>query len=139
VADWKVVADSNVLISALLWTGSPHKLLKLAENKAIILYSSLPIIEELSDVLARDKFADRINELKTTPEELIESLLNNIEIIRPAVSIKAIKSDPDDNKILECAVEAGAGFIVSGDPHLLNLRSFREIEILAPAKFLGLV
>jgi putative PIN family toxin of toxin-antitoxin system len=109
VADWKVVADSNVLISALLWTGSPHKLLKLAENKAIILYSSLPIIEELSDVLARDKFADRINELKTTPEELIESLLNNIEIIRPAVSIKAIKSDPDDNKILECAVEAGAG------------------------------
>jgi uncharacterized protein len=139
VADWKVVADSNVLISALLWTGSPHKLLKLAENKAIILYSSLPIIEELSDVLARDKFAGRINELKTTPEELIESLLSNIEIIRPVLSIEAIKSDPDDNKILECAVEAGADFIVSGDPHLLNLRSFREIEILAPAKFLGLV
>lgn len=139
MADWKVVADSNVLISALLWTGSPHKLLKLAESKAIILYSSLPIIEELSAVLARDKFADRINELKTTPEELIESLLSNLEIIRPAISIEAIKSDPDDNKILECAVEAGAGFIVSGDPHLLNLRSFREIEILAPAKFLGLV
>jgi uncharacterized protein len=137
VADLRVVADSNVLISALLWTGSPHKILKLAENKSLILCSSLPIIEEMSEVLARQKFVERLGELKTTPEELMESLLGLVEIVRPAISLNEIKDDPEDNRILECALEAGADYIISGDSHLLKLKSFRDMPIVTPRKFLG--
>jgi putative PIN family toxin of toxin-antitoxin system len=136
VADLRVVADSNVLISALLWTGIPHEIIKLAEKKKIKIYSSLPIIEEISEVLGRPKFIERIGELKTTPEELIESLLGIIEVVHPTIFVNEIRNDPDDNKILECAVAAGADFIVSGDPHLLKIKSFRNIPIVTPRKFI---
>lgn len=136
MADLRVVADSNVLISALLWTGIPHEIIKLAEKKKIKIYSSLPIIEEISEVLGRPKFIERIGELKTTPEELIESLLGIIEVVHPTIFVNEIRNDPDDNKILECAVAAGADFIVSGDPHLLKIKSFRNIPIVTPRKFI---
>jgi len=135
MADLRVVADSNVLVSALLWTGTPYEIIKLAENKKIKLYSSLPIIEEISEVLIRPKFIERIGELKTTPEELIESLLSIVEIVHPILFINEIKSDSDDNRILECGIAAGADFIVSGDPHLLRIKSFRNIPIVTPRKF----
>jgi len=135
VADLKVVADSNVLISALLWTGTPHEIIKLAESKKIQLFSSLPIIEEISEVLIRPKFIERMGELKTTPEELIESLLSIVEVVHPTVFINEIKTDSDDNRILECGVAAGADFIVSGDPHLLKIKSYRNIPIVTPRKF----
>jgi putative PIN family toxin of toxin-antitoxin system len=136
VAKPKVVLDSNVLISGLLWIGLPHKILKLAENKSLTIYSSLPIIEEVSRVLIRQKFAERIDELKTTSEELIESLLSIVEIVHPLVSINELKSDSEDNKVLECAVEAGADYIVSGDPHLLRLKVFKGIAMVTPREFL---
>lgn len=136
MADLKIVADSNVLVSALLWVGIPHKLIKLAENKTITIYISLPIIEEISEVLVRPKFMERIKELKTTPEEIVESLLSSVEVVHPAVSINEVESDPDDNKILECAVTANADYIVSGDPHLLELKSFRGIPIVTPRKLI---
>lgn len=134
----RVVADTNVLVSGLLWTGLPHKIIKLAENNYITLYSSLPIIEETSEVLERDKFISRIEKLNTTREELIESLLSAIEIIHPTESVLLIKSDPDDNKVLECALTAAADFIISGDPHLIELKSFRNTPIVTPLRFINL-
>ena len=136
MADAKIVADTNILISGLLWTGLPHKIIKNAENKHIIIYSSLPLIEEISDVLRRSKFNDRIEKLKTTPEELIESLLGLVEIVHPKKSINEIKVDDDDNRVLECALEANADYIVSGDPHLLKLKIFRNIIIVTPRKLI---
>lgn len=134
----RVVADTNVLVSGLLWTGLPHKIIKLAENNYITLYSSLPIIEETSEVLERDKFISRIEKLNTTREELIESLISIIEIVHPTEVISLIKNDPDDNRILECALAADADFVISGDPHLLILKIFRDIPILTPQKFVNL-
>ena len=98
---FEVVADSNVLISAL-WMVS-HDVLKLAENKNIRLCVSPSIIEEVADVLARPKLAGRIEELRTTPDEIIESLLSIVEIVHPRHSFK-VTADPDD-MILECAVQ----------------------------------
>jgi putative PIN family toxin of toxin-antitoxin system len=138
VADLRVIADSNVLVSALLWTGIPHEIVKLAEKKKIRLYSSLPIIEEISEVLIRPKFIERIGELKTTPEELIEALLSIVEVVHPTIFVNEIKTDADDNRILECGIAAGADFIVSGDPHLLRVKSFRNIPIVTPRKFIEL-
>lgn len=132
----KIVADTNVLVSGLLWSGSPHEIIKLAEKRSILLYSSLPLLEELSVVLGRGKFSSRVEEIYSSREELMESLLNIVEIIRPSVRVSEIKSDPDDNRVLECAVSAGAEFIVSGDLHLLKVKEFINIRIVDPSKFL---
>ena len=134
----KIVADTNILVSGLLWTGLPHKIIKLAENGDVVLYASLSIIEETSQVLLRPKFMQRVEELKTTCEELIESLLNVVEVVHPTHFVSAVESDPDDNKILECAMEAGADYIISGDTHLTHLQSFQNIYIVTPQKFANL-
>lgn len=135
----RIVADTNVLVSGLLWTGVPHKIIKLAEDKKIILLSSLPLIEEISGVLERDKFDLRLEKLNSTRTEIIGSLLSIIEIVHPAETISIIKEDPDDNIVLECATAAAADFIVSGDPHLLKLKNFNEIKITAPHNFLKII
>ena len=111
-----------------------HDVLKLAENKNIRLCVSPSIIEEVADVLARPKLAGRIEELRTTPDEIIESLLSIVEIVHPRHSFK-VTADPDD-MILECAVAAGAItlFLVI----LICLyQDFRDIPIVNPRMFLS--
>ncbi|MFH1541835.1 MAG: putative toxin-antitoxin system toxin component, PIN family [bacterium] len=132
----KVVVDTNVIISGLLWTGAPHDIIRLAEDKRITICSSMEIVKEISEVLARGKFLSRLEILRASREELIASFLSVVEIVHPTESISAVKNDPDDNKILECAVAANANFIVSGDPHIIKLKHFRNIPILNPRKFL---
>ena len=132
----RVVADTNILVSGLLWIGAPHEIIKLAENKYIILFSSLPLIKEISEVLAREKFMRRIEELKTTTEELIESLFGIMEIVHPKAPLSVVKNDPDDNKVLECAVAADAEYVITGDPHLLKLKRFQSVSILTPRNFI---
>lgn len=90
------------------------------------------ILDELKGVLQCPKFG--------FPADLcfhiIEELHGACDIISPSVSVDVICSDPDDNRIPECAVEAQAHFIVSGDPHLLDLGKFEKIRILSPADYL---
>ena len=97
----KAVLDSNVLISGLLWKGSPNQIIKLSENKYIELFSSPQIIEEVEDVLKRKLFVSRIEAIKTTIEELIESLLSTVVIIHPKIKVNMVKEDKDDNKIMK--------------------------------------
>jgi putative PIN family toxin of toxin-antitoxin system len=90
------------------------------------------ILDELKDVLQRPKFGFSAEVCL----HIIEELHGACDIISPSVSIDVIRSDPDDNRILECAVEAQAHFIVSGDPHLLDLGKFEKIRIISPADYL---
>jgi len=90
------------------------------------------ILDELKDVLQRPKFG-------FSPDvcfHIVEELHGACDIISPSVSVDVIRSDSNDNRILECAVEAQAHFIVSGDPHLLDLGKFEKIRILSPADYL---
>jgi len=68
---------------------------------------------------------------------IIEELDGDCDIISPKASVDAIRSDPDDNRILECAAEAHAHFIVSGDPHLFNLGEFEKMRSLSPTDYLN--
>jgi putative PIN family toxin of toxin-antitoxin system len=120
----RVVADTNVLVSAIQFGGKPKQLLDLAVDGHIGLAISEAIFEETLRVL-RDKF-DR------TPEELTETdkqLRVLARIVTPTESLNVIDADPSDDRILECAVAADAEVIVSGDKHLLDLGSFRGIPI----------
>lgn len=128
----RVVADTNVLVSALQFGGKPRQLLDLASDGQVDLAISEAIIAETLRVL-RDKF-------HRAPEWVAEAdrqLRVIARFVQPTESIQAIEADPTDDRILECAVSAEAELIVSGDSHLLNLGSFRGIPIQRVAEFLG--
>ena len=129
----RIVLDTNVLISAILFGGHPRQILDRVIAGEIDCSLSFAILDELRDVLQRSKFG-------FTPEQaitVIDELRSVCEILNPPRRIRTIKVDPDDNRILECAVEAQADYIVSGDAHLLDLGEYRKISIKRPADFLN--
>jgi putative PIN family toxin of toxin-antitoxin system len=128
----RIVLDTNVLISAILFGGAPRRVLELVISGVVDCTLSPVILDELKDVLQRPKFG-------FAPDlclHIIEELYGACDIISPSVSVDVIRADPDDNRILECAVEAEAHFIVSGDAHLLDLGTFETIRIVSPADYL---
>lgn len=128
----RIVLDSNVIISAILFGGPPRDVLEYVIDGRAECFVSLAILDEVRDVLQRPKFG-------LTPDQalaLVEELHALCRVITPSGPVTAVEADPDDNRIIECALAAGAEFIVSGDAHLLALKSWRAIQILAPAQFL---
>ena len=128
----RVVADTNILVSALQFGGKPKQLLDLAADGQIVLFTSEAILAETVRVL-RDKFY-------RTPEWLAEAdqqLRVIARLVEPTESLRVIEADPTDDRILECAVAAAAGVLVSGDTHLLSLGRFRGILIQRVAEFLS--
>jgi putative PIN family toxin of toxin-antitoxin system len=109
VAEATVVLDTNVYISALLWTGIPHELLRLAESRNLTLVTTPEIMAEVREALGRRKFTMRITALQSSVAELMESLLSLVEIIEDRPIEPVIKKDPEDDKVLACAAAAQAG------------------------------
>ncbi len=128
----RVVLDSNVYISAFLFGGVPAGVIGLALGGSILVYTSIPILDEIRDVLRRTKFGLSSSQAFT----LIEEIHSLCRIVSSEGPVPAVKEDPDGNKILECALAAKAGVIVSGDLHLLRLQQWRGIKILTPADFM---
>lgn len=128
----KVVFDTNIYISALHFQGSiPRRILELADASAFRLLISKQIIAELRGVL-RVKFKYELPKL-----DLMEELILSIcEIVDPKIRINFIKEDSDDDKILECAVEGKADFVISGDRHLLEAKEYKGIKIINARTFL---
>lgn len=130
-----IVLDTNVLISAILFGGKPEIILEKVQNTELECYLSPEILSEFRGVLSRPKFK--------CDKEMIyfaeEQLKMSCTIVFPKTKLNVIKDDPDDNRILECAIEAKANYIISGDPHLLKLNRYKKIEIVNPANFLELL
>lgn len=132
----RVVADTNVVISGLFWRGAPRQLLNAARAQLIDLYTSPALLAELSDVLLRDKFSIRLVAAGVESNDLVMGYAALAKVVKPADFIAIIIDDPDDNSVLECAIAARADVIVSGDNHLLNLSSFRNMPILTANQLL---
>ncbi len=132
VAKPKLVLDSNVFISALVFGGKPREILELAVRGLVEIAISDDILEEIRGVLGGKKFQ--------YPARIVRALISEIEelahFVQPERKVEAIAEDPEDNRVLECAVEAGANIIVSGDSHLLALQSFGVIRIMNADEFL---
>lgn len=127
----KVVFDTNIFISSIIFGGNPRQCLELAREAKLQLYSSRSILLELAEKL-REKFLWEEKDV----QDVIEGLLDFVTLISPEAQINVVKNDPDDNKILECSITAGAEFIVSGDKHLTSLKRFEDIPILSAKQFL---
>jgi putative PIN family toxin of toxin-antitoxin system len=130
----KVVLDTNVLISAIVFGGKPRKILEAVFRGELTLFLSEYILDELEAVLKRPKFG--------FPSEVIQTILSELHAIctfvTPSERILEIQEDPDDNRIFECAVEASANYIISGDTHLLNLKQYQNVRIVSPDKYLAI-
>ena len=132
----RVVLDTNVVVSALLFGASvPGRALVRVLDRGTILVSR-SFVRELDNVLRRDKF-DRYL-AREERDRFLESLIRESELIEITESVHACR-DPDDDRILELAVNGHAGFIISGDVDLLALNPFRGVRIVAPAEFLRIV
>ena len=131
----KFTLDTNTLISATIARGNEFELLRLAKEGKIKIILSLPIIEEFKEVISREKFGFSARQV----EQVIKQILSIYELIIPAVKLQVIKDDPDDDKILECAVRGNINYIVSGDKHLLNLKSHNGIQIIKTREALPII
>lgn len=125
----RAVLDSNIYISGILFGGKPAQILRLARTGAYQLLVSRPLQTEVARVL-REKFL--------WPEDRLAAVLDlcwsSTNIVDADVTVQAC-SDPDDDRVLECAVSGRASVIVTGDHHLLDMTSFRGIPMLAVADF----
>ena len=129
-----VVLDTNIYVSSVFWVGKPHTIVELAIDKKIDVYTSPEILAELENVLKRDFVEDH-----DFIESQIALILEYAKVVRPMNKTYIVKDDPDDNKIVECAITAGANYIVTGDPHLLKLKEVLGIKIVTADEFLKIV
>ena len=123
----RVVLDTNVLIAAALKGGLADQILRLATSRQLSLIISQEILEELSEKLL-SKFTWKDREVSL----YIETLKEISEIVSPSKKLDVISKDPDDNKILEAALEGRAELIVSIDQDLLKLKKYKDIGIIHP-------
>jgi putative PIN family toxin of toxin-antitoxin system len=137
MANVRVVPDTNVYISALLWNGISHRLLRLAEAGELAFITTPAVMEELREVLGRPEFRFRLAALDTSVAELMESLLSVVEVIQDLPIESVVERDPDDDKIVGCALAAQAEWIVSGDDHLLSLQRYKGVSMVTPRQFLN--
>jgi len=129
----RAVLDSNIFVSAFLFGGNPARILQCAEERTFTLLTSPPLRDEVEEVLAR-KFSWPRNLIRTACDPLWELSVS----VSPQFLVDRC-SDPDDNRVLECAAEGKANFIVTGDNHLLTIKIYRKIKIVNPSVFLKLL
>lgn len=127
----KITLDTNVYLSALFWKSAPHEIfLKILKGEVANCVSS-EILEEVETTLL-----SKFHAPKERVSSFIESIVFSGEVVRPNITVNTVTDDPTDNKIIECAIEGNADFIVTGDQHLLKLYRWEGINIVTPRIFL---
>jgi putative PIN family toxin of toxin-antitoxin system len=134
----RIVIDTNMWVSGLLWRGLPWRLLCLAEADEVKLCMAPAMLIELAEVLFYERFQPRLKQLGLTSAELVAYAMNLASIFEVEVPAgdPIVATDPDDDIFLQCAVVAGAAYVISGDHHLLDLGAYEGIPILTIRDFL---
>lgn len=122
----KITLDTNIIISALFWSGFPRAILEKCIRGDVEVVLSKEILEEVKEVLEREK---KFEATTAEIQELLQTLLDCSKIVVPKLKIDIIK-DRKDNKILECGKVGKVDYIVTGDKHLLEVKEFKGIKIV---------
>ncbi|HLC70865.1 MAG TPA: putative toxin-antitoxin system toxin component, PIN family [Candidatus Nanoarchaeia archaeon] len=135
----KITVDTNILIAGTLWYGASFKILRAVEEKKVDLIISPEILEEFITAMEYPEIQEKIKnknlEMKFTAVKIKEIAT----IVYPSQKLQAVPDDPDDNIIVECAVEGKVDYLISKDNHLLKLKSYDGIPIITPEEFLKLI
>ena len=135
----RLVLDTNIVLSGLLWRGPPYSLLThIGQNPGIQLFSSQGLLDELADVLIRPSPAKRLELINKTALEVLADYLSAVTVLLPQPLARPVCRDPDDDEVLALALLAQAQAIVSGDNDLLVLQRFEGIAIITAAQALQL-
>lgn len=132
----RLVLDTNVVVSALLWGGKPLDLLALAEQGEARLHASPPLIAELATTIAKPKLARALAANGRSAAEQVADYRRLVTLTRRAMPEGAWSRDPDDDRIIACALAARADFLVTGDDDLLSLEGIGTLRIVSPADLL---
>ena len=129
----RAVLDTNVVVSALLFSGPPSRLISAWQSGRLRLVVSAPILDEYIRVLAYPKFKLTNTEIRGLLEEELIPFIETVTAF--PTDIPGIR-DPDDAKFITCAVAAGVRWLVSGDDDLLSLHHVESVDILSVTAFL---
>lgn len=128
-----VVYDTNILISGMIWGGTPYDCIALAQQNRVEAVTCPEILDEFWE-----KLTTKFNASPLQASEMVAELLNFHQPIKITNQLKSVTADPDDDKVIECAVVGGATHIVTGDKkHLLPLGSYQGILIVTAAAMLA--
>ena len=119
----RLVLDTNVVASGLLWDGSPRRLLRAGRGDGIRFFTSTPLLAELTDILFRSKFVKKIAASLLSVDELFALYAAFADLVRP-VPVPRLATDPDDDVVIATAIAARADFLVTGDRALLLLAEY---------------
>lgn len=133
MTSWRVVLDTNVYLSGIIFGGNCRHILDLMIKKEIKVVISPAILLEISQKL-KQKFKWSQNQIFTT----IKTIIKSVKVVQPQIKIKVVKADKSDDKIIEAAVTGSANYIVSGDRHLLKIKKYQGVKIVTPADFLSI-
>jgi len=133
----RLVADTNTVVSALLWHGAPHRLFDAIESGALDFHTSRALLDELAEVLQRRKLQRAVRATGKSVERLLREYEEIAKIVKPRKLRTRVSRDPDDDAVLACALAARADFIITGDKDLLTLGAYRAIPILTAAEALA--
>ena len=133
----RVVADTNTIVSGLLWHGAPRQVLDAAREGTITLFTSAVLLDELEEVLARPRFAVRLERVRLQPKDLAQGFSALATMVKPSDIPRVVDADVDDDAVIACAVAARAQAIVTGDSDLLRLKKYAEISILTAPELLA--
>ena len=129
----KIVLDTNVLISALIKEGKPRDLLyEILRNHELVI--SREILEEVAVIANEPRIQKYVEQADIA--DFLRDLASSGSIVKTRSRFRAVKEDHDDDAILRTAVDGKAGFVVSGDTHLLDFEKFRRIRIVTVASML---
>jgi putative PIN family toxin of toxin-antitoxin system len=132
----KLVLDSNVWISGLIWDGTPGQILRAAQEDKLWLLISEEILAEISRVLDYPKIKNDYEPAGRSREDIIALIVMLGTVVQVTQRVDVVNEHPADNKVIESALAGKADYLISGDKHLLKLGSYKKIKILYVKDFL---
>ncbi len=135
----RLVLDTNVVVSALVWGGGPYKLIEAAAAGDIELVTSPALLAEPRDVLGREHLASRLAQQRSSVEEAIALYAEPAISVSPLATPRAVPGDADDDHVIAAAVAGSAEFVVTGDRHVLSVGSHQGISIVSAAAAVALL
>jgi putative PIN family toxin of toxin-antitoxin system len=134
----RLVLDTNVVASALLWGGVPRLLLQAGREKHVELFTSAPLLAELTDILGRRKFDKKIAASALTVDQLVDRYAALTALVRPLPTPR-IAPDPDDDVVIGTALAAKADLVVTGDKPLLSVADYQGVRIVGVSQAFGII